>query len=67
MTLRNGRGGIVFDGNGMPPLKRRFWVLEKAGTMKFTLDPYYLKPESSLTKFGFPFDRLLNKDQVFIR
>jgi len=52
-TLPRGRGKIVFDGNRMSARKRIFWVLEKAGTVKFTLDANDLDPDSSLTISGF--------------
>jgi len=34
----------VFDGNIMSPLRRRFWVLEKGGTTRFTIEHNDLKP-----------------------
>jgi len=52
-TLLVGRGNIVFDGNGKSPRRRRFWVIEKAGTVKFTLEENELKPECRLTVTGF--------------
>jgi len=48
-TLPYGRGAIFFEGNKTSARKRRFWVLEKAGTVKFTLDPNDLKADSRLT------------------
>jgi len=52
-TLPEGRGAIVFEGNKMPARNRRFWVLEDAQTVKFTLDANYLKADSRLTISGF--------------
>jgi len=52
-TLSGGRGAIVFDGSENSAQKKRFWVIEKAGTVKFTLEENELKPESRLTITGF--------------
>jgi len=52
-TLIKERGAIVFDGNVMTARKRRFWVIEKAGTVKFALDKNNLKADSRLTISGF--------------
>jgi len=52
-TLPDGQGAIVFDENQMSQRKRRFWVLEKGGEMRFTMDDNYLKPESRITISGF--------------
>jgi len=51
-TLTNGRGEIVFNGNKMSPRKRRFWILEKAGTVKFTMENNNLKLDSRITISG---------------
>jgi len=52
-TLFDGRRSIVFDGEEMSPRKKRFWTLEIAGTVKFTLSSNGLKPDSRLTISGF--------------
>jgi len=52
-TLPGGRGAIVFEGNKTSARRRRFWVLERAGTVKFTLDDNDLKADSRLTISGF--------------
>jgi len=59
-TLPDGRGAIVFDGNEMSPQIRRFWTLEKAGEMRFTLEKNQLKPDSRITISGFK--TTINKD-----
>jgi len=51
--LPEGRGKIVFNGKGMSPRKRRFWIMEKAGTVKFTLETNALKSDCRLTITGF--------------
>jgi len=54
--LPGGHGAIVFTenyGNQMYPKKRRFWALEKAGTVKFTLEGIKFKPDTRLTITGF--------------
>jgi len=52
-TLPYGRGTIVFDGKQMTFQKRRFWILERAGNVKFTLGGNDLKPNFRLTLTGF--------------
>jgi len=59
-TLPGGRGTLVFDENRTFSRKRRFWVLEKAGTVKFTLDANDLKEDSRLTISGFKTTEELN-------
>jgi len=51
--LPGGQGKIFFVGNRMPEWKTRFWVLEKPGTVKFTLDANDLKHDPRLTISGF--------------
>jgi len=51
--LQGGRGRIVFDGNKKPQRNRRFWALEKAGTVKFTLVRNLLKINYDLIITGF--------------
>jgi len=65
-TLPQGLGGIVFDGKVMPQRKRRFWVLERAGTVKFTLVTNDLKPDSRLTLTGFGKDTW-QKNEIYIK
>jgi len=43
----------VYDGNKMSPQKRRFWILEKAGTGRFTVENNHLKLGSRITISGF--------------
>jgi len=50
--LIHNRGAIFFDGIEMASSKRRFWVLEKAGTVTFILDENKLKPDARLTISG---------------
>jgi len=52
-TLHDGRGAIVFDGKEMVPRRRRFWTLERAGEMTFTLENNELHPHSRITISGF--------------
>jgi len=52
-TLPDGRGRIFYDGNEMSTRKRRFWILERAGEMRFTLDNNELTPDSRITISGF--------------
>jgi len=64
----NRRGAIVFDGNKMSDRKRRFWVLEKAGTVRFLLEKNDLKPDSRLTISEFPkYNSGTHISQVFIK
>jgi len=66
-TLPHGRGGIVFDGKEKSlSQKRRFWVLEKVGTAKFTLDVNDLKPDCRLTITGFLTDGML-REEVYLK
>jgi len=51
--LPEGRGSIVFDGKTMSKYRRNFWVIENAGTVKFTLEENDLKPHSRITVSGF--------------
>jgi len=37
----------------MSPRKKRFWILENAGEMKFTLENNDIQPNSRLTISGF--------------
>jgi len=53
MTLPQGRGGIVFEGSDKSPRRRRFWVIEKAGMVNFTLEENKLQRDSRLTITGF--------------
>jgi len=52
-TLPEERGAIVFNGKKLPSQRRRFWVIEKAGTVNFTLEENELKSDSRLTITGF--------------
>jgi len=52
-NLPNRLGSIIFDGNDMPQQKRRFWILEKAGTIKFTVVKHDFMPGSLITISGF--------------
>jgi len=52
-TLPEGLGAIVFDGNKIPSRQRRFWLIEQAGKIKFTLEKNDLKPDCRLTITGF--------------
>jgi len=72
-TLPFGRGAIEFDGKESPPRRRRFWTLEKAGKMRFTLENNELEEYSRITISGFKttetkdslsYDHL---DQVYIK
>jgi len=50
----------------MPLRPRKFWVFEKAGTMKFTLDSNELKPDTHLAIVGF--DRVAQlTDEVYFK
>jgi len=62
--LPGGSGGLIFDGNQFSLRKRRYWILENAGTIKFTLDKNNLKPDSRLTISGF--DSTLDIDEFYI-
>jgi len=64
-TLPEGRGAIVFDGNGKSPRSRTFWVIEKAGTVKFTLNENNLTADSRLTITGFRWTG--DTDEVYIK
>jgi len=64
-TLPEGRGAIVFDGNGKSPERRTFWVVEKAGTVKFTLQKNNLTADSRLTITGFRWTG--DTDEVYIK
>jgi len=70
-TLRDGRGAIVFDGKELFVRKRRFWTLEKAGEMKFTLENNELQEDSRLTISGFKTTKTIYNsdrlDQVYIK
>jgi len=70
-TLPAGVGAIIFNGNKMPTRNgRRFWVLERAGTVKFTLDSNDLKLGTRLTISGFlavKYDSLEYLDEVYIK
>jgi len=70
-TLLDGRGAIVFDENEMPPRKRRFWTLEKAGEMRFTMKNNELRPDSRITISGFKttvnYDSSDHLDEVYIK
>jgi len=65
--LPEGQGAIVFNGNKTSPQKRRFWAIEKAGTVKFTLQENALEPDSRLTITGFRWLGEKIIDQVYIR
>jgi len=52
-TLSNGIGSIWFDGNSNFLRKRRFWVLENAGTITFTVRKTDFSPGSFITVHGF--------------
>jgi len=54
-TLPEEQGAIVFDGNDKSQRRNRFWVIEKAGTVKFTLEQNELQPDSRLTITGFQY------------
>jgi len=52
-SLPEGQGAIVFHGSDKFPQRRKFWVIEKAGMVKFTLEENELEPDSRLTISGF--------------
>jgi len=66
-----GRGAIVFDGKELPPRKRRFWTLEKAGEMRFILENNKLEEYSRITISGFKTTENWNSedhlDEVYIK
>jgi len=70
-TLLDGQGGIIFDENEMSSRKRRFWTLERAGEMRFTLEKNELKPGSRITISGFKttvnYDSSDYLDEVYIK
>jgi len=52
-TLPENRGAIVFEGNALALRKRRFWVLDKAGRITFTVVKTDFSPGSFITIYGF--------------
>jgi len=70
-TLPDGRGAIVFDGKEISRRRRRFWTLERAGEMKFTLESNELKEDSRITISGFKttekWDSSDHLDEVYIK
>jgi len=52
-TLPEGRGAIVFDGDKMSLCHRRFWILQKAGTVRLTMENNELQRDSRITISGF--------------
>jgi len=52
-TLSDGRGAIVFGGTEIAPRQRKFWLFEKAGEMRFTLEKNELQGDSRITISGF--------------
>jgi len=70
-TLSDGRGAIVFDGKEMSSCKRRFWTLEKAGEMRFTLKNNELQRDSRITISGFKTTENINSedhlDEVYVK
>jgi len=70
-TLRDGQGTIVFDGKEMSLRKRRFWTLERAGEMRFTMENNELQPDSRITISGFKTTQFYNStdhlDEVYIK
>jgi len=70
-TLPNGLGSIVFDENYNSLRKRRFWVLEKAGTIKFIVVKIHFNKGFRITIFGFKTTANRNSedylDEVYIK
>jgi len=62
--LLGGRGAIVFNGSDMSWRKRRFWIMEKAGTVKFTLHANELKSDSRLTIAGLKSVECISTDDL---
>jgi len=52
-TLSDCRGIIAFEEKEIFSGKRRFWVLENAGEMRFTLEKNELQSDSRVTISGF--------------
>jgi len=70
-TLPDGRGAIVFDGKKMCQRKRKFWTLENARQMSFTMDSNELQPDSRITISGFKTTQYYNStdylDEAYIK
>jgi len=70
-TIFDGQTAIVFDEKEVPPRRRRFWTLEKAGEMKFTMEKNELQPDSRITISGFKTTRYYNStdhlDEIYMK
>jgi len=64
--LPQGRGSIFFDETRMSHRKRRFWILENTGQVKFTLERNQLNQGSRITIAAFTSDAR-RTDEIYIR